>query len=345
MRVDGCGKIRFGVAGTNPITGWFLNGALQDGRFELAAVCSRSIGRARAFGGKYGAALAFSSIAEMAESDSVDAVYIAVPNSLHAEYSIVCMNAGKHVLCEKPAASNAAEFRRIIECAKKNNVAFMEAMLPTASPNFGIIRDCLPRLGKIRRYFGAYCQYSSKYDKLRRGDVANVFSTAMSGGATMDIGVYTIYPMVALFGMPQSVSAQGILLPTGVDGQAAVNMGFPDMNATVVYSKIADSYLPSEIEGEEGNLLMDGIHVIHSVTYIPHRVPMSGQGPEAERQSVGVSQEKSDYYYEAREFMDLVEKREFESKLNSWENSLGTLRVADEIRRQLGVVFPADSLA
>ena len=93
-----------------------------------------------------------------------------------------------------------------------------------------------------------------------------------------------------------------------MDGQAAVNMTYPDMNATVVYSKIADSYLPSEIEGEKGNLLMSGIHVIHDVTFIPHRKPMSGQGPEEERQAVGVEIDKSDYFYETAEFIDLVKK-------------------------------------
>ena len=114
-------------------------------------------------------------------------------------------------------------------------------------------------------------------------------------------------------------------------------------NATVVYSKIADSYLPSEIEGEKGNLLMSGIHVIHDVTFIPHRKPMSGQGPEEERQTVGVEIDKSDYFYETAEFIDLVEKGKSESENNSWENSYNTLRVTDEIRRQLGVVFPTDS--
>lgn len=337
------GKIRFGVAGTNSITDWFLKGAMLDKRFELAAVCSRNIDKAKAFGNKYGGAAAYSSINEMAESPDVDAVYIAVPNSVHAQYALACMNVGKHVLCEKPAASNATEFLKMTECARKNNVSFMEAMLPTTSPNFSVIRRNLSRLGRIRRYFAAYCQYSSRYDKLQQGDAANVFRTSMSGGATMDIGVYTIYPMVALFGMPQSINAQGIILSGGVDGQAAVNMTYPDMNATVVYSKIADSYLPSEIEGEKGNLLMSGIHVIHDVTFIPHRKPMSGQGPEEERQAVGVEIDKSDYFYETAEFMDLVEKGKSESENNSWENSYNTLRVTDEIRRQLGVVFPTDS--
>ena len=107
------GKIRFGVAGTNSITDWFLKGAMLDKRFELAAVCSRNIDKAKAFGNKYGGAAAYSSINEMAESPDVDAVYIAVPNSVHAQYALACMNAGKHVLCENPAASNATEFLKM----------------------------------------------------------------------------------------------------------------------------------------------------------------------------------------------------------------------------------------
>ncbi len=335
-------KVRFGVAGTNSITDWFLHGAMQDPRFSLTAVCSRSVDKAREFADKYGATECYSSINQMAQSPNVDAIYIAVPNNLHIDYALACMNAGKHVLCEKPAASNAKELCTMIECAKKNKVAFMEAMLPTTSPNYKIICDNINQLGKIRRYFASYCQYSSRYDKLKKGEAANVFTTTMSGGATMDIGVYTIYPMVAMFGMPQSISAQGILLPTGVDGQAAVNFAYPDMNATVLYSKISDSYLPAEIEGENGNLLASGINVIHDVTFIPHRAPMSGQGPEEKRREIGVKLEKSDYFYETEEFINVVNSHKQESALNSWENSLNTLKITDEIRRQLGVKFPAD---
>lgn len=337
------GKLRFGVAGTNTITDKFLEGAMLDPRFELTAVCSRSLEKAAAFGAKYGGrAKAFSSIAEMAESDCVDAIYIAVPNSLHAEYSTVCIEAGKHVLCEKPAASNAKELRGVLAAARKHGVAFMEAMLPTTSPNFRVIANALPRLGKLRRYFAAYCQYSSRYDKFKQGVAANVFTTTMSGGATMDIGVYTLYPMVALFGMPISLSAQGIVLASGVDGQAAVNIEYPEMNATVIYSKIADSYLPSEIEGEEGNLMMSSINVLRDVEFIPHRVPASGFGEDSARQQIGIALDKSDYYYETKEFIDIVAGGKTHSELNSWDNSLHTLELTDEIRHQLEVEFPAD---
>lgn len=337
------GRLRFGVAGTNTITDKFLEGAMLDPRFALAAVCSRSLEKAEAFGAKYGGNIRpFTSIAEMAGSDGVDAIYIAVPNSLHAEYSTVCLGAGKHVLCEKPAASNARELRGVLAAARRSGVAFMEAMLPTTSPNFRVIADALPRLGRLRRYFAAYCQYSSRYDKLKNGEAANVFTTAMSGGATMDIGVYTLYPMVALFGMPDTVSAQGIILPSGVDGQATVSMEYPGMNATVAYSKIADSYLPSEIEGEEGNLLMSSINVLHDVEFIPHRTPASGFGENSARQQIGIALAKSDYYYETKEFIDIATSGKAQSELNSWDTSLHTLELTDEIRRQLGVAFPAD---
>lgn len=335
--------IRFGVAGTNKITDWFVKGGLQDPRFRLEAVCSRSLDRAREFGLKYGGAKAYDSISQMAHDPDIDAIYIATPNSIHHSNALICLQAGKHVFCEKPAASNARELAEMIECAKANNVAFMEAMLPTTSPNFEIIRQNIGRLGTLRRYFASYCQYSSRYDKFRNGDVANVFSPAMSGGATMDIGVYTIYPMVALFGMPESISAQGMILSSGVDGQATVNFRYPGMDATVIYSKIADSYLPTEIEGESGNLMMSSINVLHDVTFIPHRQPKSGMGPDEARQNIGVTLDKLDYFYETHEFINLIENGQVESTNNSWANSLNTLRITDEIRRQLGVTFPADA--
>ena len=335
-------KIRFGVVGTNKITDWLLAGAAQDERFELAAVCSRTQERADEFARKYGAKYTFTSVEEMAKSDVVDAVYIATPNCTHAEIAITCMNHGKHVLCEKPMASNAKEVKRMIEASRQNHVTLMEAMIATMNPNFNIVRDMLPKLGKIRRYFASYCQYSSRYDKFKEGIVLNAFQPELSNGAMMDIGVYTIYPLVTLFGKPLEINAQGVLLSSGTDGQGAVNLRYADMNATVLYSKIANSYLPTEIEGEDGNLVMDEIHTIRKVTYIPRPAAMSGRGPKAAPQEVGVQLDRDDYYYEVAEFINLIEQGKIESDINSHAVSLATIEVIDEVRKQLGVVFPAD---
>ena len=335
-------KIRFGVVGTNNITDWVIAGGRQDERFELTAVCSRTQERAEEFAAKHGIPHIFTSLEEMASSPLIDAVYIATPNYVHAEQSILCMNHGKHVLCEKPFASNAKEVRLMIEAAKKNKVTLMEAMISTLNPNFAIAKERMKDLGTIRRYFASYCQYSSRYDKFKEGIILNAFKPELSNGAVMDIGIYTIYPMVALFGKPQQIEAQGIVLHTGADGQGAVNFQYEGMNATVLYSKIANSALPTEIEGEAGNLLLDKIHITKQVDYIPRQVTAQGKEQENHCQSIGVSLEKSEYYYEIAEFINLIEQGKQKSNVNSWENSLTTLEIIDEIRRQLGVHYPAD---
>lgn len=336
-------KVRFGIIGTGFIADWVIAGARQDARFELAAVCSRTQEKADAFAAKHGIAHTFTSLEAMAASELVDAVYIATPNFLHASQSILCMRHGKHVLCEKPFASNAREARAMVEASHKYGVALMEAMISTLNPNFRIVREYLPRLGTIRRYFASFCQYSSRYDKFKEGVVLNAFNPALSNGAIMDIGVYTIYPMVALFGRPRRIDAQGVVLSSGADGQGAVNFGYEGMNATVLYSKIADSLLPTEIGGEQGNLLLDAIHIAREVTFVPRAAAASGRGAPPERRSVGVALDRDEYYYEVAEFIDLVEQGRLESAINSHENSVVTMEVVDEIRRQLGVVFPADA--
>ena len=337
-------KVRFGVVGTNKITDWLLTGAHEDERFELSAICSRTQERADEFAAKYGVKHTFTSVEEMASSDVVDAVYIATPNCTHAKIAITCMNQGKHVLCEKPMASNAQEVKQMIDAAKENHAVLMEAMIATMNPNFLKVKELLPNLGVIRRYFASYCQYSSRYDKFKEGVVLNAFNPVLSNGAMMDIGIYTIYPLIALFGKPKAINAQGFMLSSGTDGQGVVSFLYDGMNATVLYSKIANSYLPTEIEGEDGNLILDEIHTIRKVTYIPRPAAMSGRGPKAEPQDMSVVNNHDDYYYEVAEFINLIEHGKLESDINSHAVSLATIEVIDEVRKQLGVVFPADKI-
>lgn len=211
-------KIRFGVIGTNFITDWVIAGAKQDERFELVAVCSRTQERANEFAAKYDIPYTFTSLEEMAASPLIDAVYIATPNYLHASQSILCMKHGKHVLCEKPMASNAYEVKQMIAASRQYGVTLMEAMKPTLTPNFRVLREALPKAGVIRRYFASYCQYSSRYDKFKEGIVLNAFKPELSNGAMMDIGVYTVYPMVVLFaGRIRSVLRVLFFLPEPTD--------------------------------------------------------------------------------------------------------------------------------
>lgn len=337
-------KIRFGVIGTNFITDWVIAGAKQDERFELVAVCSRTQERANEFAAKYDIPYTFTSLEEMAASPLIDAVYIATPNYLHASQSILCMKYGKHVLCEKPMASNAYEVKQMIAASRQYGVTLMEAMKPTLTPNFRVLREALPKAGVIRRYFASYCQYSSRYDKFKEEIVLNAFKPELSNGAMMDIGVYTVYPMVVLFGRPNKISASGVVLSTGTDGQGAVNFEYEGMNATVLYSKIANSSLPTEIEGEDGNFMLDKINQINRVTWQARPVASSGKGPLTPVEDISAVTDKDEYYYEVAEFINLVQAGKLESEVNSHENSLITIEIIDEVRRQLGVSFLADHI-
>ncbi len=335
-------NVRFGVVGTNFITDWVIAGAREDERFELTAVYSRTRERGEEFATKHNIPHIFTSLEEMAASDKVDAIYIASPNYMHAQQSILCMSYGKHVLCEKPIASNAREAGDMIAASKKYRVALMEAMKSTLSPNFLAVRENLHRIGTPRRYFASFCQYSSRYDKYKEGVVLNAFRPELSNGAMMDIGVYTIYPLVALFGRPKLISAQGIVLSSGADGQGAVNMQYEGMNATVLYSKIANSQLPAEIQGEEGNILIDRIQTPVDVRFYARQAPASGHEKRIEGEALNQSDNHNEYYYEVAEFIDMILEGRTQSKVNSHDTSLATMEIIDEVRRQLGVHYPAD---
>lgn len=332
---NGSFKVRFGVIGTNFIVDKVLEAARLDHRFELTAIYSRTQERADEFAKKHNVPHTFTSLEDMLSSNLIDAVYIASPNSLHASQSILCMQHGKHVFCEKPFASNANEVKAMIAAAEKYNVRLMEAMKPTMTPNFSVIKDNLKEIGTIRKYFSCYCQYSSRYDKLKEGVILNAFDPSLSNGAVMDLGVYTIYPMVVLFGRPKKISATGLKLFTGADGQGSVNFEYEGMDATVMYSKIADSSLPTEIQGEEGTITADRINIINKVTL---------KKRSGEETIISTPNPTHEYYFEVAEFIDLIQKNERESTINSLENSLITIEIIDEIRKQLGIIYPADSI-
>lgn len=335
--------VRFGIAGTGRISSWVLKGALQDPRFKAVAVCSRSEEAARAFIASHPEAFSpdaqiFTSIEEMSASDAIDAVYVGTPTGTHCAYSLAALNGGKHVLCEKPLACNAEEVRMMIEASRKNGRCLMEAMISTLNPNFRKAVELMDSLGHIWHYSSSFCQYSSKYDDLKTGKVSNSFNPQMGGGALADIGVYTTFPAVALFGRPQGVKSNLIGYPTRfgtTDVQGTVELLYPGMTAVLSFSKVVDSRQPTEICGEDGNLLLDAIHICRKVSYIPHQAPSSGRGCLNEPQTVSEGLPKDEYFYEFKEFIDAVEAGEMESHINSHEVSLVNREIMDDIKLDL----------
>jgi scyllo-inositol 2-dehydrogenase (NADP+) len=334
-RLKGEIMIRFAIIGTNWITEEFIRAAQETGEFVLTAVYSRTEEKGREFAEKFEIPHRFNDLDTFVRSEEFDAVYIASPNSFHADQAILCMNHGKHVLCEKPAASNTAELTAMITAAQKNNVVFMEALKSTLLPNFGAIQGNLHKLGRIRRYFASYCQYSSRYDAYKQGTVLNAFNPAFSNGSLMDLGIYCIYPLAVLFGKPERILASGIMLESGIDGEGSLLLGYKEMDGVIMHSKISSSYLPAEIQGENATMVIDKINQ-------PEKVEIRYRNGEVEE--LTLPQSSRTMVYEAAEFIRLIKSGKLESDTNSHANSKVAIEIMDEARKQMGLVFPADRI-
>lgn len=326
-------KVKFGMIGTNFISDWFMEASKHQPLFQLVSVYSRTLEKAHDFGSIYGATKHYDNLEEMVSSPEIDCVYIASPNSLHSVQAVLCMKHKKHVLVEKPFASNSKEAQAMIAAAKENNVILMEAMKTTQLPNFKLIKENLNKIGKVRRYFGNFCQYSSRYDKFKEGIIENAFKLELSNGALMDIGVYCIYPMVALFGLPKKITGNAILLSTGVDGEGSACCIYDDMIGDIQFSKITSSFVPSEIQGENGSIVFENLLNFNKVKIIYRN------GTE---EVLSKEQAKDDMIYEIEEFISLVKGNKKDSEDNSLQNSFYVMNIMDKIRKDIGLKYPAD---
>ncbi|KIL52025.1 Gfo/Idh/MocA family protein [Jeotgalibacillus soli] len=325
--------MRIGVIGTNWITDSLIEASKNVEEATITAVCSRKQDTGEAFASKHGIPHVFTSITEMCRSGVIDGVYIATPNSVHHEQAIACLEEGIPVLCEKPLTATRELAEKMIETSRKNQVLLMEAMKSTVMPNFKRAQELLPSLGQIRRYSAHYGQYSSRFDAFKEGDIKNAFKPEFANGSLMDLGVYTLYPLVALFGMPEEVKAVSVNLHSGVDGQGVVALRYPEMDAVVTYSKIIDSYLPAEIAGEKAALHIEHISSPSGVTKI-------NKGGEREDHTIPAT--KASMAYELEEFIQCWKKGKIESSINTHKLSLNVIALMQEIRKQIGVTYPLD---
>jgi len=338
-------KIRFGIIGSNYIVEQFLKNAVRCPDFQLKAVYSRSLEKARKLAEEKRAEYAFDDLDKLGACEDVDAVYIASPTCCHAEQSIRLMRAGKHVLCEKPLASNSREVCEMFRVVKENKVLLMEAMRPAHNPNYDILREKMHELGKIRQVHLTYCQYSSRYDKFKNGIVENAFKKELSNGAIMDIGCYCIHVMDMLFGMPKKIQAMGLMLPDSIDGEGNISFGYDDFLGTVNYSKITDSRQWNEIQGEDGILTFQNVSNPENIV-VYNRNQRNGpaflkQG-KAEDQAAKVEMKSLEYdmCYEINAFTEGIKKGELDACFEKY--STETMRIIDEARQQMNLIFPAD---
>ena len=328
--------MNFVIVGTNFISDTLLDAANTLADFNLYGVCSRALSSGEAFLAKHpksSQTKIFTHIEQVCQDEQVDAVYIAAPNSLHKQYAVMCLNAGKHVLGEKPSAANSQELNNIIAAAKLNQCLYMEAMMTTHLPNFTLLKNALSKIGTPRKFIGQYSQYSSRYDKYKNGERPNTFLPEFANGALVDLGIYPLYLLIALWGAPQNVNASGVLLDTGVDGAGDVLLNYSDKQAVISYSKISQGDNITEIQGELGRIRIEAVSQLKKVEFIANN-----------GESEILSEEFDEHFmkFEVAHFMQLVAKNQWESNVNTFALSLDVMNVLDEARKQLGVIYPND---
>ena len=324
--------IRLATIGSNWITEKFIDAALQTQQYQLTAIYSRDINKARQFAQKYNVNVIYDDLIQLADDTNIDVVYIASPNSLHFAQAKLMLENNKDVICEKPLTSNLEQTQRLVDFAKQNKQIIFEALKTFYLPNFELIRNYLPKLGKIHKALLSYCQYSSRYPSYLDGENPNTFNPQFSNGSIMDIGVYPLNFAIGLWKKPSSIYASGTQLDSGVDAHGTVLLTYDDFDVIIWHSKVTNSFIHSEIQGEDGALIIKHLSGCEQVFYQPR---------QGELQEITLKQNSNEMYYEALEFADLYRLRQINHK--GLKYSLISSELLTEIRKQINVKFPADN--
>lgn len=260
--------LKFATIGTGWIVREYVRGALSTGDWELGAVYSRDENRGKNFAEAFGTSKVYTSLTDLANDREIDAVYVASPNALHYEQCKILLSAGKNVICEKPLCSHGEKVRSLQELAKEKDLVFLEAIMYLHQPQRKLFEEALEKIGKISLVRLDFCQRSSKLDSYLKGELPNIFNPAMETGALMDLGIYCIYPALALFGKPESFSIQPKMLMSGVDGLDLITLHYPDKLVSITCSKLGQSGAPSDFQGMDGTVSVGSISKLSDISLL-----------------------------------------------------------------------------
>lgn len=324
-------KIRFGIVGTGTIAHRFANAIKNVAGAELAAVASRTADTAEKFGNEFDIPYRFGSYEAMAQSDVIDAAYIAVPHSGHITCSCLMMNNGKHVLCEKPMAVNLPEAQAMFECAKKNDVLLIEAMWARLVPGTLRMLEIVNsgELGEILGVEGKFC-YTMDEDEMDH----HVFKTENGGGSLLDVGVYGLN--FASWYLGKSV--------TDINAQCSVYNGVDShMCALLKYDSGAVADISSAIllrKPNEGYVYGSKGYAYLKRFYAPQEIELSFN--DGTSRSISTPYAGNGFEEQIAHFCECVVSGLKSSPVVTPEQTLYITEQMDKIRKMTGIVYPQD---
>ncbi len=269
----------------------------------------------------------YDNIIDLANDKTIDAVYIASPNYMHFSQSKLLLNAGKHILCEKPICVYPWEYDKLCEISNNRKLIYLEAMMNAHLPWISRIKELINENEIVSANLN-FCQRSSKLQLLNEGIVASTFSKECFGGALMDLGVYVLSFVYQLFGKPQDIKANSIFGETKIDVTDNLLIKYNNFSVNAVISKIASSIMPSEIITKKGSIIIENISRLENVKYYHN----SG---DIENISEEVNFEKS-LSLELEDFISYINNPDNPEYIKNIENSKNTVNMLYNIRKSIG---------
>ena len=323
-------SVRWGVAGPGAIATSFAQGMTMVGGGAIAAVASRSLERADAYADQFGIAGRHDSYEALAEDPDIDAVYVATPHAHHEAMTLLFVEAGKHVLCEKPFALNARQAQRMADAARAQGVFCMEALWSRFLPAYRVLVDLLGdgRIGEpllVEADFG----YRTPVVPDDRH-----FDLHQGGGALLDLGIYPVQLCTLVLGLPDRVVADGIVGSTGVDEQVAAVLHHPGDRLGVVKAALQVSMsCPARIAGTDGWIQLPAF------MHCPESLEVAGR---AGLEHIDAGYEGEGLRFQVDEVHRCLAEGLTESPVMTLDETVALAGVLDDIRAQIGVVYPGE---
>ncbi|HEY1044193.1 MAG TPA: Gfo/Idh/MocA family oxidoreductase [Telluria sp.] len=323
-------EVRWGILSTGKIARAFAEALRDTPGAVLAAVGSRTLEGAQAFSAEFGGT-PYGSYEELAQASDVDAIYIGTPHTLHASNAMLALEGGKAVLCEKPFTINLREAEQVVALARKRNLFLMEAMWTRFLPAFDEAKRILAsgEIGEPRQVVADFGFFASVAPEHR------LVNPGLGGGALLDLGIYPLSAAAYLLGPVDSVTAQAVMQPNGVDAQTAFTLRHANGGLSICNASMrARTPVELVVSGDRGYLRLNSrFHRAPSITVDTEQ----GGSRTIETPYLG-----NGYVHEIIEVQRCLREGLLESPRMPLDESLALMGVLDEIRRQVGLRYPSE---
>ena len=326
-------EVRLGTIGSGKIVHQILDNVLRTEGIRLQSAYSRSKEKAEQLVKEYGGCSAYTDLSAMLTDEAVNTVYIASPNLLHYEQAKAALLAGKNVICEKPFVTRAEQARELSALARERHLVLAEAAPTTYLPNFRLLKEALPKIGRIRLVLSNYSQYSSRYDAVLRGEKPNIFNPEFAGGCLMDINFYNLLLNVVLFGTPKEAVYYPNLKPGLADTSGVLLFKYDDFLSENAGAKDADGVNFFQIEGQKGYIYVEngsnGLAALRVVTKDGEE-KLNDQ-PDPDR-----------WFYEVQEMTRLLLADDYAAFDARLDRTVEAVALTESVRLAAGLRFPGD---